>query len=151
MIEADAISKSVFLCRANRTIRFRSFIIRPVKPPDTPSVLHLGEIKWNSKLIFHRVPPRFGKFHESSNPEFFNPNQILLSRSLVAACPGSGAKSGWPHGCGNGAVGFGRFGTVKSGRSKSKARARLVMSRDASRGVRGARFQRHSMNLRTDV
>src|SRR5215467_14645761 len=92
-----------------------------------------------------------GRLQPSSNPEFLNPSQMLPSLPEFAAAADCGAaKSGCPHGCGGGATGLGRLGTEKSGRSKSKTCARLFMSVEASLGVSGTRFQRHSMNLSTD-
>jgi len=51
----------------------------------------------------------------------------------------------------NGASGIGRSGTRGSKRPKARVATRLPTSSEASRAVSGARCQRHSMSLSTDV
>jgi hypothetical protein len=55
------------------------------------------------------------------------------------------------HDCSGGSAMTGSSGIEVSGAVKSSAYARFATSSEASRAVSGARFQRHSINLSTDV
>src|ERR1700757_2225235 len=113
-----------------------------------PHVLPLGT------LAFYRQSSHLTFFTEKPRVAAFLPSSCHIAVGFAAAPPelrippNSVCRQGVPT---NGASGSGKLGSSASGGLKFSAQARFCTSLLASRGVKGAKPQRHSINFNTDV